>query len=362
MLDTQTTTTDAVQVAVPTIDCDLHNEVPNIAALYPYLPVFWREHIEGTLFKGPVDKAYPPNAPTSRRPGSEPPDGGPPGSDLATLRAQALDSPGVEIGLLNCAYAVDGLRNPDAAIALARAANDWQIAEWLDKEPRLRASIVVPSQMPAEAAREIERVGAHPGFVQVSLPARSHHPYGNRLYHPLWEAIARHDLVGGIHFGGAPGNPPTPSGWPSTFFEEYIGMAQVVQTQVVSLISEGTFDQFPTLRVALIEGGWTWLPSFMWRFDKEWRNLRRLVPWVRRAPSAYIREHIRLTVQPLDAPPDAAHLRDILEQSGAGDLLMYGSDYPHRHRAAPEDVLLPLLGEEAARNIWAGNARAFYRL
>ena len=80
------------------------------------------------------------------------------------------------------------------AAALASAVNDWQIAEWLEPEPRLRASIVVPSQQPELAAREIDRVGGHPGFVQVFLPVRSAMPYGNRRYHPIYEAAVRHDL------------------------------------------------------------------------------------------------------------------------------------------------------------------------
>lgn len=42
--------------------------------------------------------------------------------------------------ILNCIYAIDGLHNPDAAIALAGAVNDWLIAEWLEQDPRLRAS------------------------------------------------------------------------------------------------------------------------------------------------------------------------------------------------------------------------------
>ena len=210
----------------------------------------------------------------------------------------------VAYGILNCAYAVDSLHNPDAAAALASAVNDWLAAEWLAHEPRLRASLVVPSQYPELAAREIERLGGHPGFVQVFLPVRSAAPYGNRCFHPLFAAAARHDLAVGIHFGGAPGNPPTPSGWPSFYIEEYAGMASVFQSQLLSLISEGLFDQFPTLRVALIESGFTWLPSLMWRFDKEWKGLRREVPWVRRLPSDYIREHVRLTLQPFDAPPD----------------------------------------------------------
>ncbi len=362
MIETSGATSARVSSRTAIVDCDIHANVPSVQTLFPYLPDYWIEHINQSLFKGPVESAYPPNAPVTARPGSIPADGRPAGSDLDLLRDQILDPLRVEIGILNCTYAVDSLHNPDAAIALARAVNDWLIAEWLDREPRLRASIVVPSQLPAAAAREIDRIGDHPGVVQVLLPARSHFPYGNRNYHPLWEAIARHDLVAGLHFGGVPGNPPTPSGWPSYYLEEYAGMAQVFQSQVVSIVSEGVFDQFPSVRVALLESGFTWLPSFMWRFDKEWRNLRRLVPWVKRAPSAYIREHIRITIQPLDVPPNPEHLLQIIDQIGSEELLLYASDYPHLHAADPEETLLRHLPETLVQKICNENARRFYRL
>jgi len=342
------------------IDCDVHNDVPRVEALFPYLPPYWVEHITNTLFKGPTEPVYPVQSPVTARPESRLEDNVPPGSDLTVLQQQALD--GVDVAILNCLYAVDSLHNPDAAIALSRAINDWLVAEWLAKDSRLRASIVVPSQLPAEAAREIDRVADHPGFVQVLLPARAQHPYGSRLYHPLWEAIARHDLVAGIHFGGSPGNPPTPSGWPSYFLEEYTGMATVFAAQVTSIVSEGVFDQFPTLRMALLEAGFTWLPAHMWRFDKEWRNLRRLVPWVRRAPSAYIREHMRLSIQPLDAPPSPKQLLQVVDQLGSEDMLMYASDYPHVHAVDAEAGLLRHVSEQLARKIRDSNARALYKL
>ncbi len=344
------------------IDCDVHNEVPGAEALFPYLPGYWVEHMRNTLFKGPTETAYPSGAPLAARPGARPENGAPAGSSLSLLQEQVLEPTAADLAILNCLYAIDSLHNPDAAVALASAVNDWQIGEWLERDPRLRASIVVASQIPSLAAREIERVGNHPGFVQVLLPARAQHPYGSRLFHPLWEAIARHNLVAGIHFGGSPGNPPTPSGWPSYYFEEYVGMAQVFATQTTSMISEGVFDQFPTLRVSLLEAGFTWLPAHMWRFDKEWRNLRRLVPWVKRAPSEYIREHFRLTVQPLDAPEEPRRLVEVVDQLGSDDMLLYASDYPHQHVADAETGLLEHLPPALANKIRRDNARTWYRL
>ncbi len=140
-------------------------------------------------------------------------------------------------------------------------------------------------------------------------------------------------------------------------------MALTFATQVTSIVSEGVFDQFPRLRVALVEAGWTWLPPHMWRFDKEWKNLRRLMPWVKRAPSEYIREHVRLTIQPMDGPEsNPKQLLQVVDQLGSEDMLMYASHYPRVHAADPDEVLLRYLPETLARKIKADNARALYGL
>lgn len=342
------------------VDCDVHVDVGKVDRLFPYLPEHWVEHIQKSRFKGPTDTAYPPKAPNAARPGTRFGDGSG-GTNRDLLLAQALDGPGVDLAILNCAYAIDSIHHPDAAVAMASAVNDWLIAEWLDKEPRLRASLVVPSQLPELAAREIDRVGHHPRFVQVYLPVRAQHPYGSRLFRPMWDALSRQKLVAGIHFGGAPGNPPTPSGWPSYYFEEHVGMAQVFASQVASLITEGVFEFWPSARVTLIEGGFTWLPAHLWRMDKEWRNLRRTVPWVKRPPSAYVRDHMRFTIQPLDAPPSHEQLVEAIDQLGSDDLLMYASDYPHVHFSDPVEVL-DRLPPGLGRKIASENARTWYQL
>lgn len=137
-------------------------------------------------------------------------------------------------------------------------------------------------------------------------------------------------------------------------------MGQVFQSQLVSIVSEGVLDLFPNVRIALLESGFTWMPAFMWRFDKEWKNLRRLVPWVKRPPSEYIREHVRLTVQPIDAPPHWEQLQATIDQLGGDQLLLFASDYPHRHVSDPLEVLLPRLSASLARKIRGENAHAFY--
>jgi len=353
---------DDRQAARRAIDCDVHPAVPSVEVLLPYLSAYWREQIRQSGFKGPIDSAYPVSAATSARPDVPAVHSGSAAEQLSAMRAQVLDPRQIVCGILNCTYAIDSLHNPDAAAALASAVNDWLAAEWLDREPRLRASLVVPSQYPQLAAREIARLGDHPGFVQVLLPARSAAPYGNRRFHPLFAAALRHDLVVGIHFGGAPGNPPTPVGWPSFYLEEYAGMASVFQSQMLSLVSEGVFEKFPALRVVLIESGCTWLPSLMWRFDKEWKGLRREVPWVRRLPSDYIRQHVRLTLQSFDAPPHANHLLRLVDRLGSEEMLLFATDYPHWHGDTPEPVLPDMPTEGLARKIMYGNACALYRL
>jgi predicted TIM-barrel fold metal-dependent hydrolase len=348
--------------ARPAIDCDLHASVPSIEVLTPYLSAYWREQISQSGFSGPVDSAYPASAATSARPNEPAALAGSAAEQLDMLRSHILEPQQIAYAILNCAYAVDSLHNPDAAAALSSAVNDWIAAEWLAHEPRLRGSMLVPCQYPELAAREIERLGDHPGFVQVMLPVRSALPYGNRSFHPLFAAAVRHNLAVGIHYGGAPGNPPTAAGWPSFYLEEYAGMASVFQSQLLSLVSEGVFDQFPTLRVVLLESGCTWLPALMWRFDKEWKGLRREVPWVRHPPSDYIREHVRLTLQPFDAPPDSDHLLRLIDRLGSEEMLLFATDYPHLHADPPTPVLPASLSAGLARKLLYDNAAALYRL
>lgn len=340
------------------VDCDVHAAVPSIETLFPFLDDHWREIATTTQFRGPTDTPHPPSAATSLRPelvGLDPPAG----SSPADLARRVLDPWGTETALLVCSYASEAVKNPDAAVVLSRAVNTWLQQEWLDREPRLRGSIVVPAGQPQLAADEVDRVADDRRFVQVLLPVRSFAPYGNRLWLPLLEAAHRHDLVIALHFGGYPGNPPTAVGWPTTYIEELVDGPSAFQSQLMSLVAEGVFDRFEGLRVICLESGFAWMPSLMWRFDRLWRALRREIPWTRRAPSGYLREHVRLSTQPLDVP-DAAEFARIVEQIDAPEMLCFATDDPHWHVDEARDAIPPTDDEALLRAIMGGNARSLY--
>ena len=344
-----------------TIDADVHAIVPSIDKLRPYMSDHWRAYVKEAGFRGPtsVGKAYPPfpgsmgTQEANGKEGSRP--------DLGQLRRDVLDPLQVKYAVLNCFYGVEAMKNADFAAELARAVNDWVLAEWLDKEPRLLGSIVVPSEYPDLAVREIERRAADPRYVQIFLPVRSERPYGTRRYNPIFEAAQSNNLVVCIHFGGTTGYPSSPSGWPNYYIDEYVGMALTFQSQVVSLIAEGVFDIYADLRVLLAEGGFAWVPSLMWRMDKDWKGLRREIPWVKERPSEYLRRHFRATIQPPDIASNREALLQIIDQIGSDEFLVFATDHPHAHDSGVE-ALVEQLPEQLQAKIRWENAESFYGL
>jgi predicted TIM-barrel fold metal-dependent hydrolase len=342
------------------IDCDVHVSVPGIATLVPYLDAYWRERVRVQQLER-LDlslTSYPPTAPLSSRPDWRPAKG-PPGSDLTILQREALDKFGVRHAILNCLWGAQALFAEDMAAALCRAVNDWIAAEWLDRDPRLRASIMVPAQNPELAAREIEHRADDPRFVQVLVLAGLDMPLGRRLYWPMFRAAAEHGLPVGIHAGSAYRHPPSASGWPSYLLEDYVSNTQLFAAQLASLVSEGVFAKFPSLTVVLLESGFTWLPPFAWKFNKTWRGVRTEVPWVAKPPFDVIRDHVRLTIQPTDAPDDAATLAAVVEQIGSDAMLLFSSDFPH-WQFDGEDVLPSGFDDRLLRKILIDNPLATY--
>jgi predicted TIM-barrel fold metal-dependent hydrolase len=331
------------------IDCDVHC-APTIQALAPYLPEIWREHLAlNSRVLQPVAATYPDWNPSTRTPAAE--------LTLERLRSEVL--PEASLAILHCYYAVESFSHPYLGSAVATAVNSWLREQWLERDDRLLGSIAVTPQYPELAVAEIERWADDRRFVQVLLPARSPAGYGNQRYWPILKAAAEHGLAVAIIFGGGTGSPPTPVNWLSSYYEEYNTAPLNYQGHVMSLVMSGIFPELPDLKVVVAEGGWTWLPPFMWRMDQEWKAFQREVPWVKSPPSEYVRRHFRFTTQPFDAPPGPEQIDEVLEQIGSDELLMYGSDHPHRYLHGNVSLLARLSPEQAERVRWQNAAECY---
>src|SRR5947208_5625765 len=249
------------------VDCDVHPAVPHLTSLLPYLNDYWRDQVTTRGMTDLISQTYPPNSPISSRPDWRPAQGKP-GSSLADMNAQALEPFGVSYAICNPLFGVQMVFSEDMAAAFCRALNDWLVKEWLDRDPRLRASVVIPMQNVEYAVDEIERCARDKRFVQVLVLAMQEVPLGRRHFWPIYAACERHGLPLGIHAGSAYRNPVTSLGWPTWYIEDYAAQAPGFQSQMASLITEGVLAKHPGLKVVLIESGVTWRPGFLWRFGQ----------------------------------------------------------------------------------------------
>ncbi|ANE45684.1 amidohydrolase [Paenibacillus swuensis] len=345
------------------IDTDVHNAIGANENLLPYLAREWHQQWlwtgsgVGNPFHSPIGVM---------RKDATPPSGGEAGSDPEYMLKHHLDKYDIDYailtgsGILGISLHVD----PDYANAIASAYNDWLSNTWLKVSPRYKGSILINNSDPQAAAKEIDRMASNKDMIQVIMASGARMPYGQRFYHPIYEAAERHGLPIAIHPGtegrGTAGA-PTPSGIPTRYMEWHNILPINYMTHVNSLVCEGVFEKFPGLKFVAIEGGIAWLPHLMWRMDKNFKALRDTTPWLKKMPSEYIKQHIRLTTQPIEEPAKPEHLVQIFEMTGAEDMVMFSTDYPHWDFDNP---LMVLKGfpKEMRDKIKAGNAIKLYGL
>ncbi|MEX2374014.1 MAG: amidohydrolase family protein [Dehalococcoidia bacterium] len=347
------------------VDCDIHPAPKNGGeTLKPYIARQWQEHMDtfGDPHNGPYASAYgfPRYMPATARRDAWPDDGGLPGSNLETMRAQHLDRNDVALGILEPLGFGNSARNLEYGAALCAAVNEWQVDEFVDKEPRLRASIVVMMEDAPAAVEQIRRHAPDQRFAQVQMPSLTAEPLGRRRYWPIFEEAASHGLPIGIHVGG-PTGARTAGGWPAYYNEEHLSLVSTLQTHMISLVMEGVCEQFPNLKFILIEGGVVWSISLRKRLDRLWGVLRSEVPHVRMAPSEYIARNFYFSTQPVEEPENPSDLPALFEQVG-WDRILYSSDYPHWDYDDPKYAFKCEMPDEGMKKLMRSNALDLYRL
>jgi predicted TIM-barrel fold metal-dependent hydrolase len=326
------------RTGVALVDCDVHQGTSKIEELLPYMPRVYRRQAEEQGIRLPGSGYFNVAHDVHRTDlvdGSDRPrQDRQLGTSYDLLRREHLDLWKVDYGLLtgSTAYGATIVPDPDFAAAVVQAFNDWTLEQWASKDPRLLVAIGVCVSDPALAVREIERIGSHPQVRAVMLPTGSTRPYGNRFFHPIWEACERHHLAVGIHpgnEGAGMAGPPTGVGYPTYYIETRMARPQMAMAHAVSFIAEGVFEKYPGLKVLFVECDQFWAVGLMWHMDADWKSLRDQTPWLRRLPSEYFRGHIRVGSQPFMEPENHMQLGAMMEALHAEETLVFSSDWPH---------------------------------
>jgi predicted TIM-barrel fold metal-dependent hydrolase len=193
------------------IDCDIHPGVPEIKALLPYMNDFWQESFVARGLDGFDMMSYPLGSPITCRQDWRM-KGERPGSSLAGMQRDALDAFGISLAICNPLTGGQVAVSESMGAAICSAVNDWIVEHWLNKDRRLRASIVVPPQAPLLAVEEIERLAGEKRFVQILMPAACEMMLGRSYYWPIYEVATKYDLPIGLHAGSMYRYAPTSTG------------------------------------------------------------------------------------------------------------------------------------------------------
>jgi predicted TIM-barrel fold metal-dependent hydrolase len=283
-----------------------------------------------------------------------------------------LDDVGIQSTVL---YPTAGLshgliQDPDWAVALARAYNDWLHDRYYRVDRRLRGVALVPLQDVGEAVKELRRAITELHMVGAVLPANGgdvgvRKPLGHPDFWPVYEEAERLNCPIAIH--GAPSQ-----GIGIDFYTRFAQtqsmehpLAQMIQ--LTSMVYDGVFERFPRLRVAFLEAGAGWVPYMMDRLDRSYEawvgaEYKEFGEWVKRRPSEYIASgRIFFSCEGSEESLGYAIQR-------IGDqVLLYASDFPHETNAerAKHELVELLeredLSEQTKTNILCDNIQRFYQ-
>lgn len=341
------------------IDTDVHESFSSLKDLVPYLPEPYKGWIAAGAWRGfsqPFAYTSPGNG---NRGDVRSADGSASVSDYSLMRSQLLDRYDLTHAVLTGYFYPTGLKlQYGLATALAAAYNDYVVQHWFAKDERFLGSIQINARDPETAAREIDRMAAHPRMRQVMLPVVDDIAYGHPMYRSIFAAAERNRLMVAFHHTTfAQG----PYGMGLHYMERHSLIPIALMPQVISLIANGVFDSYPNLRFMILEGGFSWLPHVMWRLDREYRQGRVEVPWIKKLPSQHCRERLRLSTQPTEDISSDEWMK-LIDLMGTDDILVFSTDYPHFDFDDPDAAIPKSLPGGTRDKIFWKNAANFYGL
>jgi predicted TIM-barrel fold metal-dependent hydrolase len=256
-------------------------------------------------------------------------------------------------------------RDRELAYASLQAYNDWHIDEWAGSHPgRFIPLALSPIWDPHLAAAEVRRV-ARKGVTAITF-SESPESWGHPSIHsgewdPFFAACCDEDVTVAIHIASSKVvGDPTTQGAP-------IEVASTLPCWnalpcAANLLWSKSLVRFPDLRIALSEGGTSWIPGFLDRMERQFH----VQQWVGsdlggRTPTEMFRKHFLAC---FISDPSGLLLRDRV----GIDNIAYEVDYPHSDctfPGSPEELWANIVAagcsDEEIAKITHENAARFFR-
>jgi predicted TIM-barrel fold metal-dependent hydrolase len=281
-------------------------------------------------------------------------------------RLADMDAEGIDAAVLYPTIGLGfwGIPDADAAVACARAYNDWLASYCAPGNGRLHGAAMVPFQAPDDAVRELRRAHDELGFVAAFV--RPNPCLGRSLvddaYEPFWSAAEELGVAIGVHEGFQPAVPPLGTERTrnvlvlhavSHTFEQMLACAL--------LIADGVMERHPDLRFVFLEAGGGWVPYWLARLDHQVSSYGGYAPRMQLTPSEYFARQCWISFE-----LDETTLPALAPHTGT-ERIVWGSDYPHADSTFPGALdelraTIAPLDDAAQARVLGLNARDLYRL
>ena len=249
------------------------------------------------------------------------------------------------------------------------------LASFCKEDSRLFGSAYIPLGLGPDLAMSFLEEAVKMNFSVILIDTVA--PLGGLSFtHPdydkVWAAIQDTDLAITLHVGVDGGYSPVPV----SFYENksqiptpregdaprdalaYMAIQYNAELFLSAMIFDGVLERFPGLRIGVIELGASWIISWMRHLDQSFKAFRSLqdLSEVKLLPSEYVERQIKVT-------PFAGEDIGWILNSGAENLLMFASDYPH-HEGTDDPIgrfekTMDKVKEEVRNKFYAENFKAF---
>ncbi|WP_236794681.1 amidohydrolase family protein [Amycolatopsis sp. GM8] len=221
----------------------------------------------------------------------------------------------------------------DQAAAMVRAYNDWHLDGWAGAYPERFIPLALPMLWDPEATAEEVRRVARKGCHAVTFTSNPHALGLPSLYtdhwDPFFQACADEGTVVCMHLGSSSTVPTTS---PDAPIECIYSLSPINLIEAAAdVVWSPLFRKFPSVKVALSEGGVGWVPYFTERIDYIYRHTKH---WSGmdlgggRTPSEVFNEHVLLCFIDDAVGVENRHHLNL-------DNIMWECDYPHSDSTWP---------------------------